>query len=209
MERDIQWFETFRKFIGLMLKLFDLNLIEPQHRQGSKNSQQTTETWPYLVLAKPGTAEDCRLLEKFRAALGLNPQRTEFRVMERLTGRNPDEITIQTRSFLAIMSFLSRGIQVPERIRRSKWVIGWEDAAEAWEARFGRPGYKIPFPLITQVSNERPPDAFVAVKSHGNWFFIDNRDIMSKRVSSLLALLFRLLAPGGQGEAPALTLPTG
>lgn len=68
--------------------------------------------------------------------------------MERLTGRNPDEITIQTRSLLAIMSFLSRGIQVPERIRRSKWVIGWE-------ARFGRPGYKIPFPLITQVSNER------------------------------------------------------
>jgi len=209
MERDIQRFEDFRKFIGLMLKLFDLNLLELQHRQGSKNSEQKTETWPYLVLAKSWRAEDRRLLEEFRAALGLDPQRTEFRVTERLTGRDPDEITIQTRSLLAIMSFLSRGIQVPERIRRSGWVIEWEDAAEAWEARFGRPGYKIPFPLLTQVSDKRPPDAFAAVKSHGSWFFIDNRDIMSKRVFSLLALLFRLLAPGGQGEAPVLTLPTG
>ena len=40
-------------------------------------------------------------------------------------------------------------------------------------------------------------------------FLIDNRDILSKRVFSLLSLLFRLLAPGGQGEAPVLTLPTG
>ena len=209
MERDIERFENFRNVILVMLKLFDLNLLELQNRPGMKSSDQRPETAPYLVLAKPRTAEGLRLTTEFRSVLGLDPQRTEFRVTERLTGRDPDEITIQSRSLLAIMSFLSRGVQVPARIRNAGWVIGWEEAAEAWEAHFGKPGYKIPFPFVTQVSDARPADAFVAVKSQGSWFFIENTNIMSKRVFNLLVLLFRLLAPGGQGEAPVLTLPTG
>ncbi len=209
MERDIKRFETFRKFVGLMLKLFDLNLLELQYRDSITHGEQKPESAPNLILAKAGRKEEHRLIAEFRSALDLETQQNAFRVTKRLTGRNPDEITIQTRSLLAIMSFLSRGIHVPERIRKAKWVIGWEEAAEAWEARFGKPGYKIPFPFITHVSDERPADAFVAVKSHGSWFFIDNTDIMSKRVFNLLVLFFRLLAPGGQGNAPVLTLPTG
>ena len=209
MERDIERFENFRKIITLMLKMFDSNLLELQHRQIDEENGPQTESSTYLVLAEAGTDDEQRLTSEFRTTLGLDPKTSEFRVTERLTGRDPDEITIQTRSLLAVMSFCSRGVQVPERVRNAGWVIGWEEAAEAWEARFGESGYKIPFPFNTQTGDARPADAFVAVKSHGSWFFIDNTDIMSKRVFNLLALLFRLLAPGGQGEAPVLTLPTG
>jgi hypothetical protein len=209
MERDIGRFENFRRFIRIMLRLFDVGLLEVQHRKSDSNGGKESELVPYFVLSRPNTKDETHLIAQFRESLGLDPAITEFQVTERLTGRDPDEITIQTRSLLAIMSFLSRGVQVPEHIRQNGWVIAWEDAAEAWEARFGRPGYKIPFPFLTQVSDSRPPDAFVAVKAHGSWFYIENKDIESKRVFSIISMLFRLLAPAGQGEAPVLTLPTG
>lgn len=209
MERDIERFEAFRELVTAMLKLFDLNLLELQHRRPMKSGENQPDATPYLVIATPQSAEEQRMISEFRSTLGLDPNRTEFRITERLTGRDLDEITIQPRSLLAIMSFLSRGVQVPDRIRQAGWVIGWEDAAEAWETKFGKPGYKIAFPFNAQSDDEKPADAFVSVKSQGSWFFISNADIMSKRVFNLLVVLFRLLAPGGQGEAPVLTLPTG
>jgi hypothetical protein len=209
MERDIRRFENFRRFIRIMLRLFDVGLLEVQHRKKDSNGGREPEWVTYLMLSQPNAENETHLIAQFRESLGLDPAINEFQVTERLTGRDPDEITIQTRSLMAIMSFLSRGVQVPEHIRQNGWVIAWEDAAEAWEARFGRPGYKIPFPFLTQVSHSRPADAFVAVKAHGSWFYIENKDIESKRVFSLISMLFRLLAPAGQGEAPVLTLPTG
>ncbi len=209
MERDIERFENFRQFISLMLRLFDVGLLELQDRKSEEDGVEETEPVSYLVLSEPKTEEETNLVRMFRQALDLDPKRTEFKVTERLTARDPDEITIQTRSLLAIMSFLSRGVLVPKNIRRNRWVIDWEKAGEAWEARFGKPGYKIPFPFLAKVSDSRPADAFVAVKVHGSWFYIENNDIVTKRVFSLLSLLFRLLAPSTSGEAPVLTLPTG
>ena len=58
-------------------------------------------------------------------------------------------------------------------------------------------------------SQTQPKNSFAAVRYLDYWFYIDNRDIESKRSLGLIIALFRILAPSGGGAAPILTLPTG
>ncbi|HAY40025.1 MAG TPA: hypothetical protein DCY53_12270 [Desulfobacteraceae bacterium] len=58
-------------------------------------------------------------------------------------------------------------------------------------------------------SKQRPDKPFAAVKYQDYWFYIDNRDINSKRTLGLIIAFFRLQAPSMGGVAPILTLPTG
>jgi hypothetical protein len=51
--------------------------------------------------------------------------------------------------------------------------------------------------------------AFVVVPYQDHWFWIDNRDIPSKRLFSFLMFIFTLVETGTK-EAPAvITIPTG
>ena len=59
------------------------------------------------------------------------------------------------------------------------------------------------------ASKKQPKDSFAAVRYLGHWFYIDNRDIDSKRALGLIIALFRLLALTGGGAEPILSLPTG
>jgi hypothetical protein len=58
-------------------------------------------------------------------------------------------------------------------------------------------------------SKTQPKNAFAAVRYLDHWFYIDNRDIESKRALSLIIAFFRILATSGGGAAPILTPPTG
>ena len=50
---------------------------------------------------------------------------------------------------------------------------------------------------------------FVAIQYRGHWFYVDESDLQSKRMFTLLMFLFELQAPAGGGAAPLITLPTG
>ena len=64
-------------------------------------------------------------------------------------------------------------------------------------------------PLIRiESSLDRPPDAFLAVPYRGYWFWIDDRDMGSKRLFSFLMFMFTLVETGGTEGAPVLTIPT-
>jgi len=65
----------------------------------------------------------------------------------------------------------------------------------------------VPFRLHSQ--KEAPESAYVAVRYLDNWFYVDNADLLSKRVVLVLTLLFRLQAPEAPAIAPVLTVPTG
>jgi hypothetical protein len=55
----------------------------------------------------------------------------------------------------------------------------------------------------------RPDHAHVAVRYHGWWFYIDDRDQASKTTFSLLLPLTRVDLVGARKTAPVLTLPVG
>ena len=57
------------------------------------------------------------------------------------------------------------------------------------------------------TGSSRPSDAFAAIERHGAWFWIDDRDLASKRAFSVLMLFFSLAETGVARQVPVLTLP--
>jgi hypothetical protein len=56
---------------------------------------------------------------------------------------------------------------------------------------------------------EKDADAFVAVPHHGYWYWIDDRDLPSKRMFSFLMFIFTLAETGGKEGGPIVTIPAG
>ena len=50
-------------------------------------------------------------------------------------------------------------------------------------------------------------DAFVAVPYRNYWFWIDDRDLLSKEVFSFLLFMFSLLDTSGAAAAPVMSVP--
>ena len=59
-----------------------------------------------------------------------------------------------------------------------------------------------------RVSSERPQDAFSAVQYRNYWFWIDDRDLASKRVFTFLRMFSSISETGVTPQLPVLTIPT-
>ena len=124
-----------------------------------------------------------------------------YRITERIAGREEDEITIQSRSLLSIMSFISRGIDIPEEDELKNRVVVLPESMKK------SIGSYLPFKVYSR--KETPVDPYVAVKYRDYWFYIDHSDITTKRTFATVLTLFQLQAPSTAGGAPILTLPAG
>lgn len=56
--------------------------------------------------------------------------------------------------------------------------------------------------------HQRPADAFAAVHYRGYWFWVDDRDLDSKRMFMFLMMFSSLSESGKVPQAPILTIPT-
>ena len=193
--RDRERLRKFQRIIKLFLVLTEKGGMELQRRQADPSPLT------FLIFNREAPAETQALINEFKQALGLDPERHAFRVTNREAGRADDEITIQSRSLLAIMSFLARGIDVPEEHRRRRYVVVVDDE--------GNEDAQPSLPLKVHSQKERPEDAFVAIQYQGYWFYVNHADITSKRTFALLIIMFQFQAPTATGAAPLLTLPTG
>jgi hypothetical protein len=71
----------------------------------------------------------------------------------------------------------------------------------------GAMGEKV-MPLIRiRSSSGKPGDAFVSVPYRNSYFWIDDRDLMSKKIFSFLMFVFSLMETG-EKAAPIITVPT-
>lgn len=146
--------------------------------------------------AKP-SAEVLMEMNNVRQLLGLRPDSWEFRVVYGSVAEDDEEIAIQTRSMLQIMAELASNIQVPEKDVAEGRVYATPPEA---------PGFE---PLIRIRSGDSlPADAYVGVKYRKQWFWVDDRDIPSKRIFAFAMLLFSLTETGPRGGAPIVTVPT-
>jgi len=65
-------------------------------------------------------------------------------------------------------------------------------------------------PLIRiQSSSENPGDPFISIRYRNVYFWIDDRDLMSKTIFSFLMFISTLIETGEKGTAPIVTIPTG
>ena len=137
-----------------------------------------------------------------RQMLGLDPQSQEYRVVYGSIPKDDKEVAILTRSVIEIFTDLASYIEVPDvhvtenRVNRTMADQSVSD---------------IPVKPLMQIhsSHEKPADAFVAVPYRDYWFWIDDRDVPSKRMFSFLMFVFTLVETGGKEGAPVITIPAG
>jgi len=196
VESDFKKLKRFERMIDLIFILSDSEVIEVQEVEKDEKSER------YFLIAEE-VPEDLRpLLGELRQLIGL-ANRNRFRITDRVTNLKDDEISIQTRSVMAMMEFMARGVEVPLEHLEDGWVIDYGLQTSEGEVA------KALIPFKMRSSKNRPANVFAAVRFRDYWYYIDHADITSKRALSLIIVLFRLQAPTPAGAAPILTLPTG
>jgi len=135
-----------------------------------------------------------------RKLLGLDPRAEELRIVYGSMAANDKEIAILSRSILEVLIDLSSFIAVPEADVADRRVNATA------EPEMGPQG---PIRPLIRISSSpgQPPDAFVAVPYRGKWFWIDDRDIPSKRLFTFIMFVFTLVETGSKEIPPIITIP--
>jgi hypothetical protein len=136
-------------------------------------------------------------IDEARQLLGLHPEVTEFELAFGPTPASDREIAVQTRSLVQILLEVGGQVSVP--------------ASHVAEGRatpeLAGPDAQVLRHLRIHSSPERVPHAFLSVPYRDHWFWIDDRDLATKRSFGLLMLLFALADTGEKKGLPLLTIP--
>jgi len=155
-----------------------------------------------IFFREPKTEADALKLKRALHLLGLNTDCREFRVVFGFLAENDREIAMLSRSLIQIMSDYASYIEVPD-----------SDIAEGrvYSPSRERAETETSFPPLIRIhsGDSKPDDAFVAVPYRKHWFWIDDRDLHSKRTFYFLMVMFSFTERGETGQAaPVLTVPT-
>jgi hypothetical protein len=116
-----------------------------------------------------------------------------------------DTIYLNLRSILQIMTFLSKGVCVPEEHIRNgvaPMTPGPDGSLFDWtRVTAGN--------FFVAAQKHRPRDAEVAVPYRGYWFYIPHGDVNSRSVLAVLEILLSLQESDERSTGPVLTLPAG
>lgn len=153
-------------------------------------------TWVFFRHKAGAVVEhDIRLVKKL---LSLNPKRDEF-VLMGSPNHTSNQIAVVTRSMQEILTELAAGVEVPA-----------EDLAEHRATAV---------PILSADSESRPLmdihstvahpiDDYAAVFYRGRWFWVDDRDLRSKRVFLFLMIFSALSETRAVPQMPIVTIPT-
>jgi hypothetical protein len=168
---------------------------------GMRFKRKEKEESTFLVMRGERDPVIEALSKEVRKILGLDPHATEFTVVYGAVSRDDKEIAILTRSILEVIIDLSADIEVPAPHVEEKRV------GPTYVEEAVKDGRILPLVRI-HSSSKKPDDAFVSVSYRGSHFWIDDRDLMSKKMFSFLMFVFTLVETGEKGTAPIVTVPT-
>jgi len=137
---------------------------------------------------------------RIRELLELDVSKQDYEVTYGTFRTGPDQIVIQSRSILQMMTELASYISVPESDVAEGRV--YRPARSAEEERL--------FASLIAIHNGEvaPADAYVSARYRGRQYWIDDRDVSSKSALSFLLLIFSLVETGAVPmAAPQLTVP--
>jgi len=167
-----------------------------------------------VLLIDPQATDSAEMLEVVRA-FKLKPGLAKFPITQdtlspfpaTYPGEGVTSIDLETRSLLQALYYVSQGVEIPDEHARAGLVTVTRDqSGRPFEWRLVTDGL---FTVHSVRSDERPPNAHVAIAYKGYWFYIDDADQDTKSTFSLLMELSRLELAGKTGGAPVLTLPVG
>jgi len=147
-----------------------------------------------LYFQEPHSDDQAQAIQEAKALLGLDPDRTGYRLIESAGELAGDSIAMETRSLLGVMTYLSHGV---------------DRASGALADELDR-DFKVLEHNTFHVhrSAQRPRQAYLSVEHGGNWYSIHEDDRSTKRSFTLLLYLFSVQAATQSAQGSLLlTLP--
>jgi hypothetical protein len=164
---------------------------------GLRREGKEAEARIIVYQAGAGLTDEVRAdLAFLRKTLGLDPGSREFTLSYGLLPDEPNEIAVMTSSILEIMNELAWRIDVPSQHieeGRTGSTFTTDDAGTA--------------PLIrVHFAKGRPENAYVAIRDRDYWFYIDDRDVLSKRPFAMLQIILSLTDSGDTARGPVVSI---
>jgi hypothetical protein len=136
---------------------------------------------------------------ELRQLLHLDPNAREFKLVFGPVSSSRTEIAVMTRSVLSLMKVMAAQVEVPEE------DLAQHRAYPGFERNHPQTGI---VPLIRiQSSKSKPTNSFVTVTYRGNYFWIDDSDLESKHMFSLMMMFFTLADTSERENLPLITIP--
>jgi hypothetical protein len=148
------------------------------------------------------TPETLAESRELRNLLGLSEETDRFRLAFGGVSSGDKEVAVLTRSLLHVMQTMASQVDVPpEHVSEGRVGPAWQDDPR-------EPGTPAPPRMIrVHCGGTQPRDAFVSVQYRGRWFWIDDRDLKTKRTFAFMLLLFTLADTGEKETLPLITIP--
>ena len=146
-----------------------------------------------------GNTEISLQVKELRELLGLDGTVHSYRL---IYGNAPDsnrEIAMQTFSVMHMLASLSARVDVPLKdVAEKRASPGIREMPEVLDREGG---------FLVKSSDTAPQDAYVSVKYRDAWFWIDDKDQISKRAISVIVLILSLADTGSDKPLPLVTIP--
>jgi hypothetical protein len=147
----------------------------------------------------PEPPEHAADVERVRALLHLTPNPNGYEIISGGAAQGSEQISIRTRSILAILTDLGAEITVP----------GQDVTSGATKASIGLVGAETRPIVIIHAANKVTGTAYAAVAYHAAKFWIDDTDFDSKYALTVLQDLMALAEVTDTAHAPVVTVPAG
>jgi hypothetical protein len=136
---------------------------------------------------------------KIRTLLKLPAEQQKFILTYSPMPGAENELAVNSRSMLQIMQAFASHIEVPAAHlqERSAWP-SFENVPTTEVARHG---------VRIHSANDKPTNAFAAVRYRDYWFWVDNNDLRSKRALTVVMFFFTLSESGSNDKLPLITIP--
>jgi hypothetical protein len=182
--------------LELFAQLQSAGTVGMRVEQDAQKNQTTVLTIRTASVSEETVAKGREL----RKLLGIAPDANEVKLVFGPVAANDHELAMQTRSLLHVLTLLAAQVEVPpEHVTQGRAAPG---AAEAEQQ--GAPPVRL---ARIQCSKDKPADAYVAVQYRNHWFWIDDRDLKSKRAFAFMMMLFTLADNGQKEGLPLITIP--
>ena len=187
----------FLRVLQLMRKIQLSEAVSMRIKQDAQQQPTTILTFRSKNIS-PETLND---IHEMRRLLRLDPDADELHLIFGGGSGSDKEIAVITRSMMQQMTTMASQVEVPpEDVAQGRASPGWETVGTNINTSAVR--------LIQiKCSKTEPPDAFVTVEYRHHWFWIDDRDLKSKRVFSFMMMLFTLADTGEKESLPLITIP--
>jgi hypothetical protein len=180
-------------FPKLLTALREIQMSESLHTQIERKGPDEATLIVLRGNVPPDVEDEIRTV---RRILKLRADATELTLTLGTLPRSDTEITVLSRSMLDILIEISTMIEVPPKDIEEKRTFATHEP----------PAGTAP-PLRVHWSDSKPADAFAAVPYRGRWFWIDDRDIPTKRSFFFLLLFFAVAESGTAQQVPVITVP--